>query len=347
MIRSREFVSESIPFDIVKSRLSPIAVLGAGAWGTAIAIALAEAGRSVALYARRPEHAEQMRADRENVERLAGHAFPKSLSVTSRLADAVAASRAVFLVAPSRAIEQLARDAAAVAAPGTPFILCAKGLAASGDFLTDRISSIWRDGPVLVLSGPSFAHEVAARKHTILSLSGPIETARSLCSELSSEEFVIAPCSDQRGVQLAGVFKNVAAILCGASDGLKSGSNARAALMSEAIREASELVAGVGGDQATLLGPAGFGDFALTCTDEQSRNYRLGRALAKGGKEVSTQEGAANAAALLRRAQDMDVDVPLVAAVVDLISGRIDAKGAVRAAFAQRLAKSRQLRCAA
>ncbi len=324
-----------------------VAILGAGAWGTAIAIALARGGHRVMLYARRPSHAATMVAMRENAERLPGHGFPAPLSIAASIGEAVAGASCVFLAGPSGATQQLARDAAPHAEAAAPFILCAKGLARDGGLLTDTVQAARPGAPVLVLSGPSFADEVAAGKHTIVSLSGPLATARSLCARFSTGQFVIAPCDDRCGVQVAGVFKNVAAILCGACDGLAGGSNARAALMSEAIREASHMVAALGGKQGTLLGPAGFGDFALTCTDPQSRNYRLGHALATGAAETATQEGAANAAALLASADELGVEVPLVAAVVDLIEGRIDARAAIGAAFAQRLAKSRQLRCAA
>ncbi len=289
-----------------------------------------------------------MQNTRENTQRLPGHAFPNSLSVAGDIDEAVSGAAAIFIVSPSHAAEDLARDAARAAPPHTPFILCAKGLSANGEFLSERIARHRSEAPVLVLSGPSFAHEVAASCYTIVSLSGPEGPARDLCSWLSSETFVMMPCDDIRAVQIAGVFKNVAAILCGACDGLEAGANARAALMSEAIREASEFVQACGGDPITLLGPAGFGDFALTCTDSQSRNHRLGRQLALGTVEGNdTHEGAANAAALARRAGELGVDVPLARAVAALVAGRIDADEAVRASFAQRFKKSQRARKAA
>ncbi|WP_172799916.1 NAD(P)H-dependent glycerol-3-phosphate dehydrogenase [Croceicoccus bisphenolivorans] len=320
-----------------------VAVLGAGAWGTAIAIALARGGHAVRLHARNAEHAERMRADRANARRLPGHPFPSTLAVGDTILATVAGADAVFLAGPSSAVEAQAIAAHEHVSRHTPFIVCAKGLASDGTFLCERIAKIRNGAPVLMLSGPSFAEEVAEGLQTIVSVSGPADVAARICSRLSSETFVLSPCKDIRGVQVAGVFKNVAAILCGASDGLDAGANSRAALMSEAIREAAAFVDAVGGDPLTLLGPAGFGDFALTCTDPQSRNYSMGYRLASSEDEGDeTHEGAANVEALVARADELGVDVPLVEAAADLVAGRASPRVAVGAAFRQRLRRSRK-----
>lgn len=327
------------------SRRAPLgaAVLGAGAWGTAIAIALANAKIPTRLYGRRAKQVQAMQKDRQNRERLPGCPFPAYLEVTNSLEDAVADADTLFLVVTSDNVVEITEQVAALARPGTAFIICAKGLARDGAFLTDAVSEIWTDGPVLFLSGPSFAHEVAKGMSTIVALAGPLDVARQISAAYSNDRFVLSPTADVRGVQVAGVFKNVAAILCGASDGLEAGANTRAALMSEAIREASNLVVALGGNQATLLGPAGFGDFALSCTDAQSRNYCLGRDLASGREgDSTTHEGAANVAILLDLAAQAGVEAPLVEAVLRLVTGEIDAAEAVDAAFAQRLAQSQR-----
>lgn len=317
-------------------------VLGAGAWGTAIAIALSDAGVPTRLYARRAGHVRAMQKARENVERLPGRPFPPQLSVTNSLEDAVSDADTLFLVVTSDNVVEVTEQMSALARPGTAFVVCAKGLAPGGGLLTDAVGRIWTDGPVLFLSGPSFAHEVAQGMRTIVALAGPIEAARRIAGAYSNDRFVMAPSADLSGVQVAGVFKNVAAILCGASDGLGAGANTRAALMSEAIREASDLVVALGGDQATLLGPAGFGDFALSCTDAQSRNYSLGHDIATGHEgDGATHEGAANVTALLDLAAEAGVSAPLVAAVARLLSGASDAAEAVEAAFVHRLAKAK------
>jgi glycerol-3-phosphate dehydrogenase (NAD(P)+) len=189
-----------------------------------------------------------------------------------------------------------------------------------------------------VLSGPSFADEVAQRLPTIVTLAGPMPLAAKLADRFSDDHFVLCPSEDVVGVQVAAVFKNVAATLCGVSDGLALGANARAALMSEAMREAGDVIRTLGGRVETLLGPAGFGDFALTCTDAKSRNYSFGRELALGGSGAlqQTREGAVNAASLVRVARQLGVETPLAGAVSDLLVGRCTPREAVEAAFAWR-----------
>ena len=330
-----------------------VAVLGAGAWGTALAIALArksetKATGEVRLWARREAHVAAMRAAGVNEERLPGCAFPASLSATEDMSAALSGASVVLLAATSSGTEDVAVAAAEHAEPGAALILCAKGLAKDGGLLADAVARVWRGGPVLVLSGPSFADEVAQDLPTIVTLAG--ENAALYAARLSSARFVVCPSADLAGVQIAGVFKNVAATLCGAADGIGAGANARAALMSEAMREASGLIAALGGDIATLLGPAGFGDFALTCTDAKSRNYSFGRDLATGAhksKLGKTHEGMANVATLLRLADEAGVDAPLAAAVADLVAGRVDAEGAIAAAFDWRRSRVRELARAA
>jgi glycerol-3-phosphate dehydrogenase (NAD(P)+) len=280
---------------------------------------------------------------RQNEERLPGRTFPDQLTITDDLGAAVGGAGAVFLAATSDQIVDVAREAAVHAGAEAAFVICAKGLTREGGFLTDAVARVRPAGPVLFLSGPSFAHEVAEGRRTIVTLAGPVDDAWRVASAFSSETLVIAPSTDVCGVQVAGVFKNVAAILCGAADGLGAGANTRAALMSEAIREAAAVVQAVGGDSGTLLGPAGFGDFALTCTDPQSRNYSLGRDIAGGLQgDGATHEGAVNSSPLLDLAERAGIEVPLAEVVADLVAGRIGAEEAIESAFARRLAKSRR-----
>jgi glycerol-3-phosphate dehydrogenase (NAD(P)+) len=279
-----------------------------------------------------------MLMDGQNGERLSGCAFPAGLTPTASLPEAVARADVVLLAAPSKATVAVAEAAAAHARKGAPVLICAKGLGERGALLSDCVQRVWR-GPVLVLSGPSFADEVAQNLPTIVTLAGPMPLAARLADQLSADRFVLCPSDDVTGVQIAAVFKNVAATLCGVSDGVEFGVNARAALMSEAMREAACVIRALGGSVETLLGPAGFGDFALTCTDAKSRNYSFGRQLGQGGAasgSMATREGAANVEALLRLARRIGVDAPLAAAVSDLLAGRLSAREAVEAAFAWR-----------
>lgn len=318
--------------------INTAAVLGAGAWGTALALALQRAGLSVRLWTWRSGHADAMRAERQNAEHLTGHHFPPQLSPTASIEEAVTGADVVLLAAPSEATTALAEAAAHHAGAGTPVIICAKGLGDRGALLSDCVSNVW-NGPILVLSGPSFADEVAAEQPTIVTLAGPAPFAAKLAERFSNGAFVLCPSDDVTGAQVAAVFKNVAATLCGVSDGAGFGANTRAALMSEAMREAAGVVRALGGSVDTLLGPAGFGDFALTCTDEKSRNYSFGRQLGQGGANGSvakTREGAANVASLVRLARRVGVDAPLAKAVSDLLVGRTKPQEAVEAAFVWR-----------
>ncbi len=290
-----------------------------------------------------------MADDRQNSEHLTGFRFPETIEPTASMNDAVCGADIVLLAAPSSGILAMAEAAAKAADETAPVVICAKGLSDRGALLSDGVRSLWQ-GPVLVLSGPSFADEVAQDLPTILTLAGPAAAAARVANQLSGERFVLCPTSDITGTQIAAVFKNVAATLCGVSDGIGLGANARAALMSEAMREAANLIRSLGGDVTTLLGPAGFGDFALTCTDAKSRNYSFGRLLGQGGAAdgaTATREGAANVEALLRLARRAGVDAPLAAAVSDLLSGRVVPREAVDAAFAWRRSRSELAACAA
>lgn len=323
---------------IQRPKLNTVAVLGAGAWGTALAVTLARAGLSVRLWTWRSAHADEMRAQRQNSEHLTGLRFPDEVTPTASMKEALAGADIVLLAAPSDAIIALAEAASKEVASRTPAILCAKGLGDRGALLSECVGLVWQ-GPVLVLSGPSFADEVARGLPTIVSLAGPAPLAARLAERFSNGNFVLCPTDDVIGVQVAAVFKNVAATLCGVSDGLDFGANARAALMSEAMREAASVVRALGGSEGTLLGPAGFGDFALTCTDAKSRNYSFGRHLGQGGQVDATRqtrEGAANVAKLVRLTRRLGVDAPLATAVRDLLVGRAAAREAVQAAFSWR-----------
>ena len=317
--------------------IAKAAVLGAGAWGTALAIALSRSGLDVSLWSRRAEHARAMRAEGQNRERLSGCAFPPGLTPTGSMAEALAAADVILLAAPSKAVVSLSEAARAHARADTPALICAKGLGEQGALLSDEVRRVW-DGPVPAPSGLCFADEVANDLPTIVTLAGPMPMAARMADQLSGPRFVLCPSGDLTGVQVAGVFKNVAATLCGVSDGIGLGVNARAALMSEAMREAACVIRALGGSVETLLGPAGFGDFALTCTDAKSRNYSFGRALGQGavGGVGVTREGAANVAALLRLARRLGTDAQLACALADLLAGKLDARAAIEAAFAWR-----------
>ncbi|MFN3449309.1 MAG: NAD(P)H-dependent glycerol-3-phosphate dehydrogenase [Roseococcus sp.] len=316
--------------------MSDLAVLGAGAWGTALAIHAARAGRRVTLWARDPALAAEMAAARENRRRLPGAPFPPGLAVTAAAEEALAAPLALFAVPmqPLRAV------LAALPAALPPVILACKGLEADTALLPLEVLAEARPGlPAGVLSGPNFAHEVAAG----LPAASVVASAdAALCaaaqSLLSGPALRLYASEDAVGVQLGGAAKNVLAIAAGVAMGAGLGENARAALVTRGLAELSRLVVGLGGRAETAAGLSGLGDLLLTATGPGSRNTSLGLALGRGerladilaGRSAVT-EGVTTAAPLLRRAAAAGVELPVCAAVAALLEGRLDVPGAVRA----------------
>lgn len=289
-----------------------VAVLGGGAWGRALAVLAARAGRSPVLWARRPEAPE-----------LAAAGCP----VTGVLAEA--AAPLALLAVPAKA----AREVAAAwrrAGGGGVVVSCAKGFDPdSGRALSEVLAEDAPAMPVAVLSGPTFAAEALRGLPTAATVaSADPAVATRVAGDLGSTGFRLYTSDDVIGVEAAGAFKNVLAIACGMADGMGLGDNARAALITRGLAELARLVVGLGGRQETVMGLAGLGDVVLTCTSGQSRNYSFGRRLGSGsGREEAMRaspgvvEGAATVAALLARGRSLGLDLP-VAAAVDAVLNR-------------------------
>ncbi len=301
--------------------LRRVTVAGAGAWGTALAIAFARAGIEVRLWGRSAEKVRQMAAAGRNLDALPDTEFPDGLEAVSDLETAAAESDAVFLAVPSSAIRETAARISAHIADNTPVVSCAKGLdPETGDLLTDVIAAEIPNAAPMVLSGPSFASEVADGHPTTVVVAGMDALTKEIAEQLSSNGFLITQNEDVIGVQVAGVMKNVIAVACGIADGLGSGSNTRAGILARGLEEAAELAARLGGDKTTLLGAAGAGDLALTCTDPQSRNYSLGYKIATGDEASgSTFEGAANAERVLALSEKLGLEAPVTRVVVAVL----------------------------
>jgi len=316
--------------------MSEIAVLGAGAWGTALAIHAARLGHQVVLWARDPARAAELDAARENARLLPGVALPASLHVTSDMAAASRADLAIIAVPmqPLRAV----LAALPVAMP--PLVLACKGLETGSLRLPlEVLAEVRPDLVGSVLSGPNFAHEVAAGlpAASVVAAADP-----ALCSAaqslLSGGALRLYASEDALGVQLGGAAKNVLAIAAGIATGAGLGENARAALITRGLAELSRLVVGLGGRAETASGLSGLGDLLLTATGPLSRNTSLGMALGRGmtlgaalaGRQGVT-EGVATAPALLARAEAAGVELPICAAVVAVLEGRTDVPGALRA----------------
>jgi len=261
-----------------------ITVLGAGSWGTALAVLLATNGRAVALWARNADHAEEMAASRRNRRYLPDIPFPASLRPTADLRAAVAASRDVVVAVPATGFRSLLTELRPHLAPDARLAWASKGLETGGCLLHEVAAELL--GPrhaLAVVSGPTFAREVAQGLPTAVTVaSADAGFAADLAARLHTPCFRAYTSDDVIGVEVGGAVKNVLAIAAGIADGLGFGANARAALVTRGLAEIMRLGVAMGGRRDTFMGLAGLGDLVLTCTDDQSRNRRVGLALARG-----------------------------------------------------------------
>lgn len=264
----------------------PVAVVGAGAWGTALAIVLAEVGHTVTLWVREPDLAEEMAQTRENSRFLAGHLLPKTIKPTNDLSD-VSSAATVVSVVPTFGVREVLRALVPHLGSGTLLVSASKGiemesLKTVSSIMTDEVPSRKRRA-IVALSGPSFAKEVANRLPTaVVAASSDEEASRSVQELFQSPFFRVYTNQDIVGVELAGAYKNVVAIACGISDGLELGFNARAALITRGLAEMSRLGVAMGGSSLTFAGLAGLGDLVLTCTGALSRNRSVGVKIGQG-----------------------------------------------------------------
>lgn len=303
-----------------------IGIAGGGAFGTALGVALAGAGREVRLWARDPAQVAEMAGNRENRRHLPGHALPDGLSPVAEIA-ALSGAEAILLAVPMQALRQLATAEAGVLAPHR-LVACCKGVEL-GTTLgpAELLAEVLPGATVAILTGPSFAHDIARGLPTALTLASADEAAgEDLQALISTPALRLYRTADIVGAELGGALKNVIAIACGAAMGAGLGESARAALMTRGFAEMNRMAVALGADPATLAGLSGFGDLALTCTSEGSRNYRRGLALGRGDAfdPAVTVEGAATARAVAQRAARLGVEMPITEAVVSLLEGRLD-----------------------
>jgi glycerol-3-phosphate dehydrogenase (NAD(P)+) len=304
-----------------------IGIAGAGAWGTALANAAAAAGNDVVLWMRSPEQAAALEAARTNERCLPGVSLHDRIRPTADLAQ-LAAAGAVLLVTPAQTTREMTAALGSVLPQETPVVLCAKGIERQTNaFLCDVVEEIRPGAPVAVLSGPSFADDVARGLPTAVTLAcRDAATAEELATSLSGPTLRVYHRQDVRGVEIGGAAKNVLAIACGAVAGRGLGESAKAALIARGFAELLRFARAYGGEAETLMGLSGLGDLVLTCSSPQSRNFafgmRLGQGLsveaASGGKLV---EGAATAGALIALARAKNIDMPIAEAVEQILSG--------------------------
>ncbi|QFU17997.1 NAD(P)H-dependent glycerol-3-phosphate dehydrogenase [Microvirga thermotolerans] len=304
-----------------------IGIAGAGAWGTALANAAALAGNAVALWMRDPEQAALLAGTRTNPRFLPGVRLHEAIRPTANLAD-LAETEAVLLVTPAQTTREMTAALSAVLPAATPLVLCAKGIEReTRAFLSDVAEAVRPGSPLAVLSGPSFADDVARGLPTAVTLAcRDAALARRIAAALSGPTLRIYHRTDVRGVEIGGAAKNVLAIACGAVAGRGLGESAKAALVARGFAELLRFARAYGGEAETLMGLAGLGDLVLTCSTAQSRNFAFGLRLGQGlspeaAAEGRLVEGASTARALVALARAREVDMPISEAVEKILNG--------------------------
>lgn len=323
-----------------------IGILGAGAWGCALAIAAHRAGRTVILQAHEPDVAASIARDHANPRFLPGVPLPPAIGAVASPAEAVANADAVLIATPTQHVRATLAIAAPVWPRGVPAVICAKGLEqGSCALLSEVVAQTLSGAPVAVLSGPSFAAEVARSLPTAVTLACADAAIReALPAALGTPELRIYSSDDVTGAQLGGAVKNVLAIACGIVEGRTLGDNARAALITRGLAEMARFAAALGARPETVTGLCGLGDLVLTCSALQSRNFSLGVALGQGrslasilGERITVAEGVHTAAVVVELARRHHVEMPICAAVDAVLNRGADLQRTIAGLLARPL----------
>lgn len=303
-----------------------LGVIGAGAWGTALACVAAKAGRSVALWAMEPDVLDSITRTRANARFLPGVAVHENVEATNDLAAAAKAD-AILLATPAQHLRSTLRQLSPHVTDDLPLVLCAKGIErSSGLLLTEVLAETLPRVQVAVLSGPSFARDVANELPTAVTIAARMDIAKRLQASLGHRQFRPYVSDDVVAVALGGAAKNVYAIGCGIADGLGLGESARAALLARSFAEMTRLGEAVGGRAETFMGLSGLGDLVLSATSLSSRNFAFGQRLGQGqslqmlrAPGMPLVEGAETARPLVERAQRHGVEMPIATTIVDVL----------------------------
>ena len=314
-----------------------VSVLGAGAWGTALALNAARAGRDVVLWGRNPDSLEAISLRGELPAYLPGITFDTPLETTTDLTEAADAD-CILLVAPAQTTHAIAEAIGFYVRKGTPVILAAKGLEkGTRRMMSEVLHDYLPQARPAILSGPSFAADVARGLPTAVTIAaGSAPLAEQICATLSTPTFRPYASTDMVGVQLGGALKNVLAIACGIVIGKKLGASAHAALMTRGFAEMQRLALKLGARSDTLMGLSGFGDVALSCSSTQSRNFAFGHALGEGrdlaellGPGAKLSEGAYTASVACELASEQGIEMPIARAVADVLERKTSIDEAV------------------
>lgn len=320
--------------------LAPIAILGAGSWGTALAIQFARTARPTYLWGRNADHLRQLAHERKNRRYLPDAAFPDSLRVEHDLAAVMRAAPDIVVAVPSHALRSMLQQLAPLRSPRLRIAWATKGFELSTGLLPHQVAEqvLGPDVPSAVISGPTFAREVGAGLPTAMTIAAndPL-FARELAQSISGDNFRAYTSDDMIGVEIGGAVKNVMAIGAGISDGLGFGANTRIALITRGLVEMTRLGVALGARKETFMGLAGLGDLVLTCTDDQSRNRRFGLAIAKGNDVGTAQaaigqvvEGVLAARAVREVAARAQVEMPICEQVCRVVHEGLSPMAAVK-----------------
>ncbi|MGY6634391.1 MAG: NAD(P)H-dependent glycerol-3-phosphate dehydrogenase [Alkalilacustris sp.] len=313
-----------------------ITVLGGGAWGTALAVVAARAGREVRLWMRDPAQAEATMRTRHNPRHLRKLALPDGLSATSDLSAALAQAEAVLLVTPSVTVRDMAARAAPLAPAGVPIFVCAKGIEADTGLLMSQVAEQAAPGrPIGAVTGPTFASETAAGHPTAVTVACTTKSdvapaqrpAARMALSLTTDSFRPYVSDDLVGVEVGGAVKNVIAIACGILAGAGFGENTRAAIITRGLDEIKELAVRLGGRRETVTGLGGLGDLMLTCSSPQSRNFSYGMQRGQGVAEAEVFDGApvvvegrGNAVTVTDLARRLELHMPICEMVREIVA---------------------------
>ena len=309
-----------------------IGIIGAGAWGTALASVVCRAGNDVVIQAREAEVVAAINKQHENTVFLPGVPLDASIRATTDLGEVVQAD-AILIVTPSQHFRASAQELAPIWNEGVPAIICSKGIEQESNLLMSEVAhEILPMAPACILSGPTFAREVALEMPTAVTLAcADDKLSQSLTHRLATPHFRIYRSPDLIGAQIGGAVKNVLAIACGIVEGRKMGNNTRAALITRGLAEIVRLGLKLGASAETLMGLSGLGDLTLTCNAMQSRNFSLGVALGEGqslteitASRNSVAEGVFSASSVTALAETLRVEMPICMAINEVLNHQAD-----------------------
>jgi glycerol-3-phosphate dehydrogenase (NAD(P)+) len=318
-----------------------ISVLGAGAWGTALALTAARAGHDVRLWARDTDTVSSINNNRQNPRYLPGITLDMPLNATSDLHVALRATNLVLAVVPAQSLQACLLEAKAHVPKGIPLVLCAKGIEkTTGRLMSEMARQTLAENPIAVLSGPSFALDVARGLPTAVTIAADnADLAADIASLLSGNSFRCYSSTDIKGVEAGGALKNVLAIAVGAVRGKGLGASAEAALITRGFVELRRLAESLGGQPETPLGLSGLGDLILTCSSPQSRNFSYGMAMGRG-ENLNNRllaEGVATAFIAAKIAEEREIEAPITKATAAILNGEVDIDQAIAALLSRPL----------